>query len=331
MALDPAEAVFAPVPQQVAAEAIGRRIGQGDTGQIIEVGQIGARNDQGGAHLSEVERTGQGALGQHMGLAGPQIGVEGVGPIGADIQQGRPTELQAERIAVERAAAAELECAFSRAGVGLARLQAGVQGQPSDLIRQVQMAVIDDQPLDRRQLHRRRPIGRCAPVHLPGGVAHGVDVGAFQVQQGQFDPAHQQGQELDLDVEPADPRQIAGDAVGSADLQIVRHSFGREGEQVNLEVSVQPDRAPRHQRGLPADRSAQQVPVEQGREQGHGDHQHGQDPGEDQARAFPGGSPLWRGGVGHGGAAFSRPWKPAGPDLGSGPFQSASGAQRVRP
>jgi hypothetical protein len=52
------EAVFGVVPRQPAGQAVGRRIGRGDAGQQVEVGQVATLKAEGGLELAQIERPG---------------------------------------------------------------------------------------------------------------------------------------------------------------------------------------------------------------------------------------------------------------------------------
>ena len=241
-AVDVAEVIALLVAHQAALQGVGARRREGDAGQAIEIAEVRTRDIDGGVDLAEVERLGQDAVGDDMGLAGVQVAVEMVGLVAAHVDQRPAGDVQRERIAIDRARTDEGEGPGALAAhlhVVLLRLDRAAQRQVATLIDHPQPAVMDDEVLDRRQLERLGGLGIAAPVGLIASAAIEPDVGILQVDQWQFDLADQQRQEFYRNGELVDLGQIAPalHPARIADREPADHSRGRPGKQAHLEMS----------------------------------------------------------------------------------------------
>ncbi len=227
------------------------------------------------------------ALRRDRGVAGQDLHVERVGHGGADIEQRAAGRQHLELFAVERAVASQGEGgpAGIAAFVGVDRagkLQFALQVDDG------QLAVIDDEVLDRRQFGRFAGILAVAevPIGAAGLVGIEVDDGMVDLQARQDDAADEQGHQFGGDVDRADLGQILlRRPVGLADDQPAHRGVGREAEQMNAQMAVDTGRAVDAAGYDRAGYAARPVPVGIGEEQDDGDHDHDHGADDDLGRS----------------------------------------------
>ncbi len=294
-AIDTVDMVDHVVAADLGRDRITRRIGQGQAGQVIEVGQVVAAQRHGGVHLAQVERVQYAALGGDARVAGGDGQVERIGHGRLDVQQRPAGGVHLEHLGVQAAVAGHAEGRIARIRLFVSEDGAG-EGQLALHAGHPEMTVIDDEVLDQRQFQRLAGLGAVAevPVGLARLVLEQDDVGARDFQPRQDDMAVQRRQRLGLDVDLVDEGQVVlrcADDAGRrlANVQAAQCRVGREAEQVDAQVAVDGGRTV----GLVGDDRAQggtrPVPVGIGQEDDDGDQdQDDDDDGGDDPAHRPG-------------------------------------------
>ncbi len=162
-------------------EAIGRGVGQHQASQLIEVGQVLAGELRARLQPSEVERPGHRPVRHDVVGAGVQVNVEGVWPVSLHMHQRAAGDVGDERRPVQRPLAVQPERPQSADAGRLAGRDHAPEHQPSLLVDEVQLAVAQDEVLDRRQ-------GRGfagGPAQRPVLLARGVSI---EVRPRMLDP-----------------------------------------------------------------------------------------------------------------------------------------------
>ncbi len=162
------------------------------------------------------------------------------------LQQGPAGGVHQEGLLVQGPLAVQHKAAPAGRGRPLAGLHRAGEHDLADLVGQMQLAVRDDEAADRRQLEG---LAGLLGVQRPGlasvQVAQQVQAQGLKLHQGQVQPAHQQGQKLDLQPKLARLGHVAGTRPGRiADLQAADIHLGREGQQMRAQVAVDAHRAP---------------------------------------------------------------------------------------
>src|SRR5581483_1885388 len=80
---------------------------QRQSGEVIEIAQIAAGKLRRGRELSEIERMVDGAADDRMGVAGMDVGIEGIRLALIDIEQRPAMNIGEEFVAIERAVAVQ--------------------------------------------------------------------------------------------------------------------------------------------------------------------------------------------------------------------------------
>ncbi len=290
MSAEPLDDVGLAVAVDIALQAVGRRVGQHDPGQDIEVGEVAAGDRHLGVQVAEVERPGDRPVSRDARDAGVDVEVEGIGPVAMDIDQGTAGDRGGDRLPVQRALADQVE---SR-GAGCAGALGGVhrpgQHQAALLVDDVDMAAAQDEMLDRRQGRRLAAALAQGPVVAAGLVGIEVELRMLDVHQGQVHLAEEQGQQFDPHGAAAEVGGAAvADPLGIADLQPVHGGGGRQAEGVDVQMPEDAHLAAGLRRGVGGDGAAQPVPLEQGEEHGHRHRDGGESGagGQDPAPAGP--------------------------------------------
>ncbi len=207
--------------------------------------------------------------------------------VSADVDEGAAVHGQRQGRAVDRALALQIE-----AGPTVRALAGGDGGLQPDLAAlfiERNLAVANDQPVDRRQFQALSVVWPVR-VQLPalaavlGGDQHGLGTG--DGHHGHLDPAYEEGAQPHRGLQVGDAQGVAlprPDRAADADLA----GLDRRGpaEQLHVEVAVQLDFTLIFRRGPAPDRTAEPVPVEQ--------HQEGHD-SEDQQQGDGDGRLLGR-------------------------------------
>ncbi len=190
-------------------EAIGRRVRQGESGQVKHVGEIVARHLELDRRRAEIEGLRDRDAGVQRDVGSGQMRREGIGCVRIQVEQRSAVDLEMERFRIERSGAPHLK----RGGVGgagsIGRHQRPAEGQLADLIDDVHLAILHEQAADGRNPGRllvtcgpaaRRPE---FPTGTTSGIALQVDGGFDEIDLRKDEPAAQQIGQTHTDGEPA--------------------------------------------------------------------------------------------------------------------------------
>ena len=187
-------------------------------------------------------------------------------------------------------------------------------GQFSGQIDIVDVTVIDDETLDRGQFAAFGAIAE-APVGAALGVVTKVEVRLVELEQRHHHMAGEQRQKLRFHDQFFDFSHVAvAGPAWLADLQAADGNAGRHGQEMDLEVAVDPYPPPGRIRGEAGHRAPDPVPVEHREEQYDGGGKDGERQAQPAYRALLGCRSVFRSGkVGMGGGGHwmgpGKPWK----------------------
>ncbi len=220
-----------------------------------------------------------------MGRARAHIEFEVVGPGPLHVDQGPAGRLQAEGVLVHGPLTGQFE-ALAAALVVLRRVDRAGQGEVAARILQGDVAIIDDEALDRRQLDGLGRLRRIeAPVGLVVLVADQVDLRLDDAEQGQVELADEQRQQPGAHVDLADIGEIArAGPFRIADPEAADLGARRPRQRMDSQMALDAHLPAGAGRGVARNRPAQPVPVEQHEEQ-HSRQKHGRDDRSSDHRA----------------------------------------------
>ena len=101
LSVEPTEAPLVTGTGEIAGDAIGRRVGKRETCEIVELGQVRAREHNIDGERAEIERPRQRAVGDDAGVARAHIALEAIGLVRVDIEQRIACQLQCEGPPIE--------------------------------------------------------------------------------------------------------------------------------------------------------------------------------------------------------------------------------------
>ena len=263
-ALDVIEAIELPFPHHSQAETVGRRAGQHQAGQEIQIRQGGAADIDAGVETIEMERLGDGAVEDGMGFPRPDVGGEGIGLSGIDIQQRAALHIGEELVLVKRAVAGQAE-GGAAAGVRLFRRDGAGEPQLAHGVFDHHMALAHQEALDRGKVPGTVRIDAAAiPVGAARGIAHHQNLWLVEFHQRENQVAENQRQQAQFDPRVVDlGGLLLADPGGVADIEPAHIDDGLQREQLDRQIAVDPDLPPGALRQVAADRPPHLVPVQE--------------------------------------------------------------------
>ena len=237
-------AIDAVVAGQGSGDLVGRGVGQGQAGELVEVGHVRAVDVEAGGKDAEVERLGDLTLGQNGGGAGMDVGVEGVGTARVDVEQRPAGQVQTERLLVEGPLAAQAEALHPLGPDHFAGGDRANELEMAHLIVDGQAPVVDLKSADGRQAGRlARRLALEGPVVGAVGVAEEGDVGLIGPDQRQDHLAVEQRFQLDRNRQLLNRRHVAGPAGWVGDAQALDRGGGGPAQQFDVQMAIDGDRS----------------------------------------------------------------------------------------
>ena len=115
LSVEPFEAPLVTGTGEIAGDAIGRRVGKREACEIVELGQVRAREHNIDGERAEIERPRQRAVGDDAGVARAHIALEAIGLVRVDIEQRIACQLQCEGPPIELPLSVKVKRIFSTA------------------------------------------------------------------------------------------------------------------------------------------------------------------------------------------------------------------------
>ena len=273
-----AEAVFD--ARQAARHLVWRRVGEGQAGDLVEVGEVAARSGQLRMEAAEVERLVDGTVRAHARRSRVQARGEHIGPVAPHIDQRSAGDRQDDRFAVQVAVAGQREAPATRSGRILLGLHVTDQMKAATHVGDDDVAVAHDQMFDGRQLQRFLVVAALgAPVRVALGVGVEFQVGVLDVDQRQVEASAQQRRQAHADGETVDVGVLLIARPGRiGDADVAGGQRRRPGENVRLKVPADHHFAMGLCRGPATDRPLEPIPVPECDQEHDRQQQEGEDP-----------------------------------------------------